>query len=717
MIRVKWQHTYGNNKQSGGRSSSSAAPGNSLTLSPVVDSASTASLARRPVGTIWEMDTIAEDAMPPAGTATWTNQRFELDDEGCVRNRSTRARMSKDEVREHGEEVLPALIEHVHSRMLHELQFCEQAIPPLEFDRSSVDSAYNPNVSIYSGGSSVRSSSSSICSTADGFRTMVDSDVPRCIFHTSHNFGVAEKLLVFVCSSRGLSCGIWSRSLLLHDGVTVGSMIPYFQAAIRAGYGVLVMNPNMNTQVMPGEGGAAPQKLPIHGSSTQEEHCEHVWKKYIFPAAAHKIHFIAYGYGGALVAGLVATYRHELKSRLGNVAFIESSHKADPRWSAGFRRWFSQHSVCWVRSDEPLGTDLVAARSRSSSGGSSAATAASNSSSNSSSDASSTLSAAQLLAFGCLCLSAGPCEGPGKSPAFTARAALAQVFEFLACPSAYEFERVAARAVRLQALRDEELEQRARQTERMQSVHAAMRRKASGAGSGGGGVRRGSSVATAAAAAREAARSWPEKLDASPRAPESVTIDDFQLLRVVGKGAFGKVMLVRRKATPSGLSPAAASGGGDSSGRVYAMKVIKKAAVFARNQVEHTKTERRILQGRNFENILKLPLRLPTEFSDEAKSLLRGLLCKDPARRLGSGPVGANEIMEHPFFAATDWEQLYRRDVDVPFRPIVRRDGETSNVPEFFKRQDAVDSVVAESVPLGKSHVFQDFSYADPFLP
>lgn len=797
--------------------------------------------------------------MPPAGTAAWANERFELDDEGQVRNKSTGARMTKDEGRAHGEELLPALIEHVHSRMLHELQFCEQAIPPLEFDRSSVDSAFNPNLSMYSSGSgSVRSSSSSICSTADGFRTMVDSDVPRCIFHTSHNFSVAEKLLVFVCSSRGLSCGIWSRSLLLHDGVKVGSMIPYFQAAIRAGYGVLVMNPNMNTQVMTGDDGV-PEKLPIHGSSTQEEHCEHVWKKYIFPAAAHKIHFVAYDNGGALVAGLLDTYRHELKSRLGNVAFIESSHKAEPTWSPGFKRWFSQHSVSWVRSNEPLNTDLVALGR--SSAGSYASTAGSNDL-----DAASpshTLTTTQLMAFGCLCLSAGPCEGAGKSPAFTARAVLEQVFEFLASPSAYEFERIAAKTVRLNALREEEL--RARQTERVRhspahaaaaAAAAAMRRKTSvGNSRGGMGVQ------------RQSSRSWPETVEASPRSPESVTIDDFQLLRVVGKGAFGKVMLVRRK-KKSGFSPSAATAAQEAavSGKVYAMKVIKKAAVFARNQVEHTKTERRILQGvdhpfmvklryafqtdaklyfvmdfynggtlhfhlrrainfdedrarfyaaqlvlaiahlhtynivyrdlkpenvlmddqgfiaitdfglsrdnvdskdggmstfcgtpeyiapelirrvpygravdywslgvlifemlagytpffnanrkRNFENILKLPLRLPPEFSEEAKSLLRGLMCKDPTKRLGSGPVGANEIMEHPFFAKTDWEKLYKRDVDVPFRPIVRRDGETNNVPEFFKRQDAVDSVVAESVPLGKSHVFQDFSYADPY--
>lgn len=58
-------------------------------------------------------------------------------------------------------------------------------------------------------------------------------------------------------------------------------------------------------------------------------------------------------------------------------------------------------------------------------------------------------------------------------------------------------------------------------------------------------------------------------------------LDDFELLKVLGKGSFGKVFLVRLIAT----------------GDVYAMKVLKKSEVVRRRQVEHTKAERRILGG------------------------------------------------------------------------------------------------------------------------
>uniref|UniRef100_A0A7S2S4V0 non-specific serine/threonine protein kinase n=1 Tax=Mucochytrium quahogii TaxID=96639 RepID=A0A7S2S4V0_9STRA len=63
-------------------------------------------------------------------------------------------------------------------------------------------------------------------------------------------------------------------------------------------------------------------------------------------------------------------------------------------------------------------------------------------------------------------------------------------------------------------------------------------------------------------------------------AKKKVCLDDFVLMTVVGKGSFGKVIQVKKKDT----------------GKVFAMKVLKKEQVVKRKQFEHTMAERRILE-------------------------------------------------------------------------------------------------------------------------
>jgi len=61
---------------------------------------------------------------------------------------------------------------------------------------------------------------------------------------------------------------------------------------------------------------------------------------------------------------------------------------------------------------------------------------------------------------------------------------------------------------------------------------------------------------------------------------EKVSIKDFDLLNVVGKGSFGKVMQVRKK----------------DNGRIYAMKVLNKKTILERKELDHTRAEKNILQ-------------------------------------------------------------------------------------------------------------------------
>uniref|UniRef100_A0A673CKQ0 non-specific serine/threonine protein kinase n=1 Tax=Sphaeramia orbicularis TaxID=375764 RepID=A0A673CKQ0_9TELE len=288
-----------------------------------------------------------------------------------------------------------------------------------------------------------------------------------------------------------------------------------------------------------------------------------------------------------------------------------------------------------------------------------------------------------------------------------------------------------------------------------------------------------------------------------------VTMHDFEYLKLLGKGTFGKVILVKEKAT----------------GRYYAMKILKKEVIVAKDEVAHTLTENRVLQNskhpfltglkysfqthdrlcfvmeyanggelffhlsrdrvfseerarfygaeivsaldylhaeRNvvyrdlkvledndygravdwwglgvvmyemmcgrlpfynqdheklFELILMEDIRFPRTLGPEARSLLSGLLKKDPMQRLGGGPDDAKEIMQHKFFAGIEWQDVYEKKLVPPFKPQVTSETDTRYFDEEFTAQtititppgqdDSMESFDSERRP----H-FPHFSYS-----
>ncbi|XP_071385984.1 RAC-gamma serine/threonine-protein kinase isoform X3 [Centroberyx affinis] len=289
-----------------------------------------------------------------------------------------------------------------------------------------------------------------------------------------------------------------------------------------------------------------------------------------------------------------------------------------------------------------------------------------------------------------------------------------------------------------------------------------------------------------------------------------VTMNDFDYLKLLGKGTFGKVILVKEKA----------------SGTYYAMKILKKEVIIAKDEVAHTLTESRVLKNTRhpfltslkysfqtkdrlcfvmeyvnggelffhlsrervfsedrtrfygaeivsaldylhsakivyrdlkvledndygravdwwglgvvtyemmcgrlpfynqdheklFELILMEEIKFPRTLSADAKSLLSGLLIKDPNKRLGGGPDDAKEIMRHSFFATIDWQDVYDKKLVPPFMPQVSSETDTRYFDEEFTAQtititppekfdeDGMDAADSERRP----H-FPQFSYS-----
>mmetsp|Transcript_19161 Transcript_19161/g.13754 ORF Transcript_19161/g.13754 Transcript_19161/m.13754 type:complete len:90 (+) Transcript_19161:151-420(+) len=69
------------------------------------------------------------------------------------------------------------------------------------------------------------------------------------------------------------------------------------------------------------------------------------------------------------------------------------------------------------------------------------------------------------------------------------------------------------------------------------------------------------------------------------------------MISVIGKGSYGKVLLVRKKDTQE----------------LYALKILKKQEIIKRNQFEHTMTERRILESVRYPFIVKMDYAFQTE--------------------------------------------------------------------------------------------------------
>ncbi|KAH8104692.1 AGC/Akt protein kinase [Cristinia sonorae] len=85
-----------------------------------------------------------------------------------------------------------------------------------------------------------------------------------------------------------------------------------------------------------------------------------------------------------------------------------------------------------------------------------------------------------------------------------------------------------------------------------------------------------------------------------PSTGQSLTISDFELITVIGKGSFGKVMQVRKRDTS----------------RIYALKTIRKQNIVDRGEITHTLAERFVLARVNN------PFIVPLKFSFQSEQKL-----------------------------------------------------------------------------------------------
>nr|QNL15267.1 RAC serine/threonine-protein kinase [Littorina littorea] len=125
-----------------------------------------------------------------------------------------------------------------------------------------------------------------------------------------------------------------------------------------------------------------------------------------------------------------------------------------------------------------------------------------------------------------------------------------------------------------------------------------------------------------------------------------------------------------------------------------------------------------------FELILLQNVKFPRNLSEEAKTLLSGLLAKNPKRRLGGSEADVSEIKSHPFFMCINWDDLTAKKITPPFKPQVTSDTDTRYFDEQFTAEkvnltppkEEPAAAVAEVLPgfddeMDSVPYFEQFSY------
>lgn len=130
-------------------------------------------------------------------------------------------------------------------------------------------------------------------------------------------------------------------------------------------------------------------------------------------------------------------------------------------------------------------------------------------------------------------------------------------------------------------------------------------------------------------------------------------------------------------------------------------------------------------RDRLFDKIRRGDLSYPKYLSENSKNLLRGLLEKDPTKRLGTGVDDAADIKSHPFFQEISWDELYHSSVKPPWRPSFSSSLDTSQFDSEFTSMPLVspDSCARRSQTSGLinnnaksmdgAELFQGFTYTE----
>uniref|UniRef100_A0A7S1WF98 Arb2 domain-containing protein n=1 Tax=Alexandrium catenella TaxID=2925 RepID=A0A7S1WF98_ALECA len=177
---------------------------------------------------------------------------------------------------------------------------------------------------------------------------------PRCPIYVSEGFESATKVLLLIQGSGRVRVGVWGCALCINKDLDQGTMLPYLREAAARGYGVMVLNPNMNE--VDGE--------PIPGSEAPDRHVEYVWQNIVASrcGGAATIDVIAHSNGGRALLYFLAECKdgETAAKRINQLVFTDSYHQGGQAASLGpeGQALLRERCVNYVPHEAPFGTPV-----------------------------------------------------------------------------------------------------------------------------------------------------------------------------------------------------------------------------------------------------------------------------------------------------------------------------------------------------------------------
>lgn len=102
-------------------------------------------------------------------------------------------------------------------------------------------------------------------------------------------------------------------------------------------------------------------------------------------------------------------------------------------------------------------------------------------------------------------------------------------------------------------------------------------------------------------------------------------------------------------------------------------------------------------------------IKIPSIFTPETKSFLKGLLSLDPKKRLGYGKNGSENIKKHAFFKGMDWKALAKKKIKPPFVPALKDEEDLKYFDKLFTDEPVDDD--DDDKPEGRGTNYRGFTY------